>query len=110
MNESPHVFYRTLSPSGPLLCFLLLKFTIMQSRATGTADHILPLGDWFQIKFIFKTSFMASKNLVESAVRRGGGEEEEEEEERLLYYVPYIHNCFVLDHLAKHNNAATAEM
>ena len=47
MNESPLVFYRTSSPSGPLPCFLSLKFTIMQSRAKGIADHILPLGDWF---------------------------------------------------------------
>ena len=44
-NESPPVFYRTSSPSGPLPCFLSLQFTIMQSRATGIADHILPLGD-----------------------------------------------------------------
>ena len=27
--------------------FLSLQFTIMQIRATGIADHILPLGDWF---------------------------------------------------------------
>ena len=46
-NENPPVFYRTSSPSGPLLCFLSLKLTIMQSRAKGIADHILPLGDWF---------------------------------------------------------------
>ena len=39
------VFYRTLSPSGLLPCFLSLQFTIMQSRAMGIADHILPLGD-----------------------------------------------------------------
>ena len=45
-NESPPVSYRTSSPSGPLPCFLSLKFTIMQSRAKGIADHILPLGDW----------------------------------------------------------------
>ena len=47
MNESPPVFYRTSSPSGPLPCFLSPQFTIMQSRATGIADHILPLGDLF---------------------------------------------------------------
>ena len=46
-NESPPVFYRTLSPSGPLPCFLSFRFTTMQSRATGIADHILPLGDLF---------------------------------------------------------------
>merc|ERR1711951_46329 len=46
MNESPPVFYRTSSPLGPLPCFLSLKFTIMQSRAKGIADHILPLGNW----------------------------------------------------------------
>ena len=44
-NESPPVFYRTSSPLGPLPCFPSLHITIMQSRATGIADHILPLGD-----------------------------------------------------------------
>ena len=44
-NKSPPVFYRTSSPSGPLPCFLSVQFTIMQSRAKGIADHILPLGD-----------------------------------------------------------------
>ena len=44
-NESPSVFYRTSSPSGPLPCFPSLQFTITQSRAMGIADHILPLGD-----------------------------------------------------------------
>ena len=39
------MFYRTSYPSGPLPFFLSYKFTIMQSRATGIADHILPLGD-----------------------------------------------------------------
>ena len=43
--ESSPVFYRTLSPSGPLPCFPSHKFTIMQSRATGVADQTLPLGD-----------------------------------------------------------------
>ena len=46
-NKSPPVFYRTSSPSGPLPCSLSLTETIIQSRATGIADHILPLGDWF---------------------------------------------------------------
>ena len=41
------MFYRTSSPSGPLPCYPSLKFTIAQSRATGIADHILPLGDLF---------------------------------------------------------------
>ena len=45
MDKSPLVFYRTLSPSVPLPCFLSLRFTAMQSRATGIGDHILPLGD-----------------------------------------------------------------
>ena len=43
-NKSPPVFYRTLSPLGPLPYFLLFWFTTMQSRATGIADHIF-LGD-----------------------------------------------------------------
>ena len=47
MNKSNPVIYRTSSPSGSLPCFLSLQFTIMQSRATGIADHILPLGDLF---------------------------------------------------------------
>ena len=45
-RKSP-VFYRTLSPSGPLPCFPSLRFTIMESRATGIVDHILPSGDLF---------------------------------------------------------------
>ena len=48
-NESPPVFYRTSSPLEPLPCFLLLQFKIMQSRATGIADHILPLSDLFSL-------------------------------------------------------------
>ena len=48
-NESPPVFYRTLSPSGPLPCSPSLQFTITQRRATGITDHILPLGDLFFI-------------------------------------------------------------
>ena len=48
-NESAPVFYRTLAPSGPLPCFLSFRFTSMQSRATGIADHVLPLGDLFLI-------------------------------------------------------------
>merc|ERR1711911_455967 len=48
-NESPPVFYRTSSSSGPLPCFPSLQFTFTQSRATGIADHILPLGDLFLI-------------------------------------------------------------
>merc|ERR1712074_436580 len=48
-NESPPVFYRTSSPSGPLPCFISLHFTITQSRATGIADHILPLGDLLRL-------------------------------------------------------------
>ena len=44
-RQIPPVFYRTSSPSGPLPCFLSLQITIMQIRATGIADHILPLGD-----------------------------------------------------------------
>ena len=43
-RKSP-VFYRTSSPVGPLPCFPSLQFTIMQSRVTGIADHILPWGD-----------------------------------------------------------------
>ena len=48
-NKSPPVFYGTLSPLGPLPCFLSFQFTTMQSRATGIADQILPLGDLFSL-------------------------------------------------------------
>ena len=44
-KKSPPVFYRTSSPSGPMPRFLSLQLTIMQSRAMGIAEHILPLGD-----------------------------------------------------------------
>ena len=56
MNESPPVFYRTSSPSGPLPCFPSLRFTITQSRATGIADHILPLGDLLQ-EFLYPQGY-----------------------------------------------------
>ena len=42
-EKKPPVVYQTLSPLGPLPCFLSLQYTIMHSRATGIADHILPL-------------------------------------------------------------------
>ena len=41
-NESPSVFYRTSSPSGPLPFFPSLTFTIMQSRATGILTTYCP--------------------------------------------------------------------
>ena len=41
------MFYRTLFPSRPLLSFPSLNITIMQSRATGITDHLLPLGNRF---------------------------------------------------------------
>ena len=39
------LFYMTLFPSGPLPRFLSLQLKIMQSRATGITEHILPLGN-----------------------------------------------------------------
>ena len=49
-NETPPVFYRTLSFLWPLPCFLSLKFAIMQSRTTGIADHILLLGNLLNLR------------------------------------------------------------
>ena len=46
-QKSPCVL-QDFVPFGPLPCFLSLQFTIMLSRATGIADHILPLGDLFE--------------------------------------------------------------
>ena len=40
------MFDRTSSSLGPLP-FISFRFTTMQSRATGIADHVLPLGDLF---------------------------------------------------------------
>ena len=42
------MFYRTSSPSAPLPC-LSFQLSTKQSRASGIADHILPLGDWFSL-------------------------------------------------------------
>ena len=51
-QKSPPVFHRTLSHSRLLPGFLSLQFTIIQSRATGIADHILPLGNLLMSKMI----------------------------------------------------------
>ena len=53
-----HVFYRTLSPSGPLPCF-----TIMQSRALGIADHILPVGVLLLLFYCYNRIRFAKKIL-----------------------------------------------
>ena len=50
------------------------------------------------------------ENQVEDATV---GEEEEEEEggePSLFFNVPYIHNGYILEHLGKHGNTATANM
>ena len=54
--ESP-VFYRSLSPSGPLSCLLthLITNLVIQNRAMGVADFILPLGHWFSVNTWKKT-------------------------------------------------------
>ena len=67
-QKSP-VFYRTSSPSGPLPCFLSLQFTIMQSRASGIADHILPLGDLLFVRYI---GDIASGHLVATVIGQKG--------------------------------------
>ena len=64
-NESPPVFYRTLSPSGPLPCYPSHKLTIMQSRATGIADHInCPLATGSPFKTISHFSIVKSYSLI----------------------------------------------
>ena len=43
--------------------------------------------------------------------REGGQEQEEEEEEQPLhFYVPYVHNGYILDYLTKQGNTNTANM
>merc|ERR1711905_48554 len=75
-NKSPPVFYRTSSPLGPLPCFFSFQFTIMQSKATGIADHILPLGDLFTflsdtclVLFILEHFFSFDRVLLTQYVR-----------------------------------------
>ena len=46
------MFYRTSCPSGPLPCYPSPTITNRHSRATGIADHILPLGDWLLYQFL----------------------------------------------------------
>ena len=55
---------------------------------------------------------MASGNEVDSTMSGEEQEEEEGEEESppLLFYVPYVHNGYILDHLFQYGNAATADM
>ena len=55
-SRSPPVFYRTSSPLGPLPCLPSPTIINIQSRATGIADHILHLGDWFFFFFFFSYS------------------------------------------------------
>merc|ERR1739848_753893 len=83
-NESPPVFYTTSSPSGPLPCFLSLQFTIMQSWATGIADHILPLGDLFGV---IRASFAVWEACFE-VLGRGGRTDFGSERSDLRYERP----------------------
>merc|ERR1712074_12703 len=57
-NKSPPVFYRSSSPSGPLPCYPSPSIANIHSRATGIADHILPLGDWFLSLLFFLLFFL----------------------------------------------------
>ena len=41
------VFYRTLSPLGPLLSLLPNCHGYVVGQGKGTPDHLLPLRDWF---------------------------------------------------------------
>ena len=45
------------APLRPLPCFPSLQFAIMQSRATGIADHTLPLGDLLFFPFVLPRSY-----------------------------------------------------
>ena len=66
------MFYRTSSPSGPLPCYRSLTNTNIQSRATGIADHILPLGDWFFFFSVCPPPFRGSnKNSIGHRPLRG---------------------------------------
>ena len=45
--QIPPVFYRTSSPLGLLPCLLHHCHCKKEWQGKGTADHILPVGDWF---------------------------------------------------------------
>ena len=46
----------TTSPYFLMPCFPSLQLIIMQKRATGIADHILPLGDLLNFKLVLHMS------------------------------------------------------
>ena len=48
-GQIPPVFYRTLSPSGPLPCSPLNFNHTLLKQGTGTADHLLPLGCYYTL-------------------------------------------------------------
>ena len=74
-RSSYNCTYRTLFPSGPLPCFLSLQLTIMQSKATGIADHILPLGDLFLFSPLLIPDSFAQPNLSVNQTFLGSGPE-----------------------------------
>ena len=51
------VFYRTLSSLGPLPCLLSHCHRHVNGQGKGTADHLLPLGDWFSLFLSLFLSF-----------------------------------------------------
>ena len=59
---------RTSFPSGPLPC-LSFRLTTKQSRATGIADHVLPLGDLFFIVILMFVEKNKTVKEVDKEVR-----------------------------------------
>ena len=61
------VFYRTSSPLGSLPCLLPNCHHYVDGQGKGTADHLLPLGDWLkhskQLR-IFRVVVAWGKNWV----------------------------------------------
>ena len=53
---------------------------------------------------------MESGNEVDGEEQEEEVEGEEEESPPLLFYVPYIHNGYILEYLSQYGNAATADM
>ena len=49
-NFSP--FYRTLSPIGAAaLLYIHINYQLLK-QGKGTADHVMPLGDWFLLSIL----------------------------------------------------------
>ena len=67
-NFSP--FYRTSSPIGAAALLPIHVNYQIPKQGKGTADHMMPLGDWFGFTaIILCVSLVSLVNLVESSIK-----------------------------------------